>query len=402
VKWALPLLALATVAGCGGETPGEDTVAAPTADQVKATAALAPARDKFAFKLKDQLLKEHPSGNLCFSPLSIQLCLSTLLNGTGGDSTSALRETLALDKEDLATFNNSNFSLVSALSGNSFTCANSIWLLAGEKPKPAFQDTLHEFYRAEFFSVKDFGAGTLKQVNDWVDDKTKSRIPRLFENFEPETCLVLVNALTFDGKWASRFDKEATKPEPFKLEDGKIAEVPTMHLVQQLAYGRKDGVESLKLDYVGGKFSMLFILPPADISATQFLAGLKLEQIRALFSNVGKMDVSATIPKFTSHGYYSLNKTLAAMGMAPLFSRVDLSGIGDGLGKGTRVTQTVHKTYLKVDEDGTEAAAATGVVLEKGDNGPRAFVANRPFIYALIHNETQAMVFLGVVNDPRG
>jgi serpin B len=401
--------ALLCLGGCGGNTDEEAKPAGltpPTEAQLKAAADLKIPRDKFAFSLKDRLLKEHPNENLCYSPLSIQLCLSMLLNGTAGDSSEQVRAALALDKEPLDLVNDGSYALVAALLEGPFTCANSIWLPTKDTPKPQFRTAIQDAYRGAFFPVNDFGPGTVKRINDWTSANTKQRIPELFKTLEADTSAVLVNALTFDGKWSHPFEKANTEPKPFTLPDGKSVQVPTMQQARQFAFGELNGSKLLRMTYSGEKFSMVFILPPEKQSTQAYLTKLTLTDFAKGINALRGTKVDVAIPKFELTSSYSLNETLSSMGMAKMFEHADLSNMVDGPQGQTYISKVVHKTFMKVYEEGTEAAAATGAVAATAagpsEAAPPTFHADRPFVYALVHNSTGTIVFLGVVADPLG
>ncbi|HVT12121.1 MAG TPA: serpin family protein [Fimbriimonadaceae bacterium] len=361
-------------------------------------------RNRFAFALKDRLVADGVTGNFCFSPLSVDLCLSMLLNGTAGQSKSALAKTLFLDGTDLRTVNDGNYSLVSALLGNSFTCANSIWTKTSDPLKPDFEDRIEHFYHGEAFAVPQFDSSVVARINAWTSDHTKGRIPQILDELGRTTSVVLVNALTFDGTWLEPFAPEATTPAQFSVGGKEAATVPTMHLLDRFAYAEAGGAKAIRMGYQGGKFSMVFILPPANVPATDYLKKLDAKEFAGLLSHAKEQRVDISLPKFEFREGYDLVRPLGEMGMAPLFAYADLSGITNGPGKDSLISQIRHVTYIKVYEEGTQAAAATAVTakaLAIAPVEPKTFNANRPFLFALMHDDTDTVVFLGLVNDPR-
>lgn len=395
------VIAACCIAGCSGE--GVEGDAAQGELQAKAAMQLAGSRDQFAFALKNEMAKAQPGVNSCFSPLSIQLCLSMLLNGAAGSSQEDLKKTLSLGDQQLATVNLANRHLLEALSGKEFTVANSIWMHGEVQPKPAFESVMTSDYKGEFFAVAEFDKAAVDQVNQWTADRTKGRITKLFDSFFPLTRVVLVNALTFDGKWTQPFNKERTKEADFHLSPGKVVQVPTMHQTEDLDYAELEGVKTLRLDYVGKQFAMVFLLPPAEQKAADFFAKLTPAQLKSYMSKLHATNVQVAIPKFELRSKYDLKPILSPLGMAPLFASGDFSGISDAV-KDAKIAQVVHQTYIKVHEEGTEAAAATGVTVavKSLPAEPPSFRADRPFVYAIVHRPTGAIVFFGLVSDPRG
>lgn len=360
---------------------------------------------QFAFGLKDRLIADSTTENVCFSPLSVDLCLSMLLNGAIGQTRDDLAKTLFVAGKSIDTVNDGSYNLVAALLGDSFTCANSIWTKTTDPVKPEFKDKIENSYRGEIFALPDFGSATVDRINKWTSDQTKGRIPTLFGELARDTSAVLVNALTFDGKWNQPFPKTATSPEDFKLGSGQAIKVPTMHLQSHFAYGEQGETKALRMGYTGGKFSMLFILPPSKGSAAAFLHGLTAKDFDKLTSPMRQEMVTVAIPKFEFRGNYDLVAPLSDMGMAALFKGANLSGIAADLGNQTSISQVIHKTYIQVYEEGTKAAAATGISVATASaprpEEPKVFQADRPFLFALMHNDTGTIVFLGLVNDPR-
>lgn len=408
MRTALPILAL-VLAGCAaspiGSAGGHKKMSPPTARQEQASKEIGEPRTRFAFGLKDRLLADATTDNFCFSPLSADLCLSMLLNGTVGPTKDALAKTLSLQGKSLDMVNEGNYSLVAALLGDSFACANSIWMQTTDTVKPAFKDTIENSYHGEVFAVPDFGPAIVERINGWTSEETKGRIPKLFADLDPQTSVVLVNALTFDGKWICPFPKGATSPVGFTLGGGQAVTTATMHQQGHFGYAEADGAKAIRMGYMGGKFSMVFILPPPKVSADAFLRGLTAKSFDALVTGLSSGLVDVAIPKFEFRGSYNLIPPLSAMGMAPLFTDANLSGIADRLGNQTSIGQVIHKTYIKVYEEGTEAAAATGIAGATASaprpEEPKVFHADRPFVFALMHDGSGTIVFMGLVNDPR-
>lgn len=396
--------------GCVAATSslnGFEDAAPPTPKQLEAAKPVQQAMNEFTFRLASEILKSGDEANACLSPLSVSVCASTLLNGAKNQSFGDLRRTLSYDKLSMDQINDGSYATISTLlgaKGKPFTIANSAWLKTEHTPRPAYVQTLQHYYNADFYGVKNFDGETVNRINQWTSDKTKGRIDKLFDKLDPEdTSLVLVNALTFDGDWVTPFKTSATSPSPFHVNGAAdVADRPTMHGTFDADFYQKDGVKALRLPYKGNEFSMVFILPQANTSAKSYLAGLKPETFQDLLNNLTSQETIIALPKFKVNGSYSLKDSLSALGMASLFEEADLSGITDGR---FFVSEVVHKTYLKVDEKGAEAAAATGIVVAPtsarlNPPPPPQFIADRPFAYFIVNNATNTILFLGVCGDP--
>lgn len=369
----------------------------------KVPASASEALNNFTFRLTSAV----PAGNttnLCLSPLSVGVCFATLLNGTGGDSKIVLQRALGL-RGPLPEVNESMKTLTAALAAKNeaeFTIANSVWLKGAYPVSASYQSTLDRFYDAEFHTFGKADSELSQRINAWAALHTKQRIKQLVGELSSATRLVLANALTFDGKWEEPFEKNFTRDEKFTNGDGSKSMVPTMvrrgfvkHFID------KDGSGALELDYRGGRYSMLVLLPPTGQGANQLIKSLSAPRLAAIRGRLENAEVRIYLPKFKVESEYDLNAPLARLGMGPLFDHIDLSPINSNFAHNIQISQVVHKTYLKLDENGTEAAAATAIVLRAGAvprPNPDEFRADRPFGYVLYDRQTSAIVFVGTVS----
>ncbi len=366
----------------------------------------------FAADLYQQLREEE--GNLFFSPHSISVALAMTYAGARGETADQMAETLhfTLPQDDLhASFNALDLALQhdEETDEETFTLniANSLWAEETYDFRDEFLDLLARNYGAGLRLV-DFTnqyEAARKAINTWVEQKTEDKIKDLI----PEggvtdlTRLVLANAIYFNAKWAHTFPEDRTQDGAFTTADGSEVTVPMMSWdkPQFVPYAQGDGYQAIELPYRGGDASMVILVPDAGTLA-EFEAELTGERLQRIIDSMETRGVALTMPKFEYDATTSLADTLSAMGMPDAMdpNRADFSGMD-----GTRdlyITDVFHKAYVAVDEEGTEAAAATAVVasLESMPQIDVELTIDRPFIYLIRDTETGAVLFLGRVVDP--
>jgi len=368
---------------------------------------------KFAFDVYKYLMAE--DGNLFFSPFSISQALAMTLAGTRGNTEIEIADTMnfTLPQTELhPAFNLLDLELQSRGEGASgkdglpfrLNIANSTWGQQGWTWLTPFLDTLAVNYGAGMRLV-DFQTQPEECrviINDWVSDRTEGRIPELLPEgmIDSMTALVLVNAIYFNASWAEPFDEEFTAPGDFTLLDDTKVTVPLMHGTEDLGYNEGDGWQACEMPYDGGELSMVIILPDEGTFG-DFEQEMDEALLDEIVTGMGTFSVTITFPKFEYSSEFPLNQTLSDMGMVDAF----VPGVANFSGMdGTRmlyITDVIHKAYVGVDEAGTEAAAATGVVIGfTSMPQPATFTADHPFIFLIRDIETEAILFLGRVINP--
>jgi serpin B len=357
----------------------------------------------FATKMYGQLNGE--PGNLFFSPYSITTALGMAYEGAKGLTASEI-QTLFGFPDDAAARQSAFGALHSHLNpqraGYKLSIANSFWAQQGFDFLPTFTDVLREHYNAEASTV-DFAGdneATRTRINEWVSDKTEKRIPELFEPgmLTPDTVLALVNAIYFKGKWAEQFDPAATQDREFRAPSGKV-QAPTMWHKADYAYAQDEKVQVIALPYADSELEMLVVLPKDDAiaAAEDMLLSGKLDTLR-----LSSQEVTVMLPKFKFDAGYLLNAQLGALGMPTAFdpAAADFSGM-DGR-RDLYIGVVIHKAWVQVDEEGTEAAAATGVGMRatSAQIEPLVFNADHPFLFVIRDRESGLILFAGRVEDP--
>jgi serpin B len=322
-------------------------------------------------------------------------------NGAVGETERAMAEVLEIDELDLDTVNHSNAALRNSLENPDpkveISIANSIWSRQGIEFNPDFLERNQLFFGAEVAALDFSAPQTTGIINEWVDTNTNGKIEKIVDRIDPQTLLFLINAIYFKGNWQDEFDKSQTRPGIFHLSDGSEKQVQMMRREGEYPYFRGKHFEAAGLPYGDGRLSMYIFLPNRNSNLNEFLGGLNAENWTswlAQFSKVGK-DSMMILPRFKLEYEVNLNDTLKALGMEIAFdNRADFSGMGPNL----FISEVRHKTFVEVNEEGTEAAAATSVV--GATSVPPTFRVDRPFFFAIYDAETQTILFMGTVTEP--
>ncbi len=417
-------LSLALFAGaCGGSSPHLASVVEARSDKPRIKDATAPESDvaaavqgnnAFGFDLY-QTLRANADGNLILSPYSISVALAMTYAGARGDTEAEMARTLhflsqdrlhpALNAIDLGLVPNTDQAHQDGGDPLQLDIANSLWGQRDYGFAPDFLDTLAQYYGAGL-RLTDFAAnpdGSREAINRWVSDQTKQRIPELIPNglIDEQTRLVLANAIYFKAGWLFPFDAAGTKDGPFHRLRGSDVQVPMMSLDQEMRYAEIDGAQAVELPYAGGQASMLVIVPDQGNFAS-FEAGLSAAALDSTVHLLEPAQVQLSLPKFDFGSEFSLSGALQAMGMPLAFSgQADFSGMNAHGERDLYIKDVVHKANITVDEQGTEAAAATAVVM--ASSAPSKQVAlkiDRPFIFLIRDDVTGLILFAGRVLNP--
>jgi serpin B len=355
---------------------------------------------KFASKLYPQLgtLKE----NSFYSGFSVQLALGMCQAGAKGETKKSLDALLEIseDSEYKALVNEVNSSSERPYE---LTTANALWCQDGFPLDESYKSRVASIYGGGVNSVDYVNApdAAVDSVNGWCNEHTRGKIPTIITRdfVNPETRLILTNAIYFKGKWKTEFDKKRTKDDVFYSPDGE-KNVPTMHITSEYFYGEGSNFKALDLPYKGEKLSMLVVLPDRGLDT---LPDLETTYNNAVNSLCYEDKVVVSLPKFKLETEYKMGDTLKKMGAELAFSDfADFSGItsADAL----KISEVIHKAFVQVDEEGTEAAAATAVGMMRCTSVrmPKQciFNADHPFVFFIRNNETNTVLFSGRVTNP--
>jgi len=396
---SLMLCVMVVAGGCEGIETEELGMGAKPIVLTKGQTEVLDKGNDFAFNLLRETDKEAGGGNLFLSPMGVTIVASMLANGAEGKTYDEIVEAIGLKGYSLEQVNGCYQTLVAALmkadSEVALSLANSIWVAQDLGLKKKFASNMEKTFDAESFSV-DFGAsGTLKQVNDWCSKKTSGLIPKMFDDLDPQVRMLLINALYFKGDWTHSFAESNTVEGNFQAISGSPLKVPFMYQKEKLAVYRDDKVALVKMPYGNGAFLMEAIVPAGDFKT--FLAGLSMDQLQKWDKAAQSQEVELRFPKFKAEFDTDemLVPVLSRLGMRQAFSyAADFSNMSD---EPLYVSKFRQKTYVSVDEKGTQAAAVTVAEMRKnsaGDGG--MFISfDRPFVYLIREASTGAILFIG-------
>ncbi|GIV10310.1 MAG: serine protease inhibitor [Fimbriimonadales bacterium] len=404
-------LGVVLLSGCGGDAAPKPTQEAKQPVQI--THEAQNANLKFALNLLNQLDDPDTSENLCFSPLSLTIALGMTLNGAEGETFDAIIQTLGYEQARLDVFNQEARPLMRLLKPAdaqvTIHSANGLWIQHGFEMKPDFLRALLTHYESRVETV-DFmkPEDAARRINRWVAEQTKQMIDKLFEagDFNAQTRLALVNTLYFEGKWQTPFLKEATEDAPFYLEDGEAKRVPMMHLSKRLPYFKGEGFQAVGLPYGEGDYQFYLFLPEKGRKVAQLREQFTPENWAKWMAEFRAIEGDLQMPRFKIEGLHDLKPPLSALGMGIAFdpNRADFSRIADVSPNRLFIQKAIQKAVIEVDEEGTQAAAATGITVgvTAAPMPSERFnlVADCPFLFAIVHQPTGTILFMGIVREP--
>lgn len=359
-----------------------------------------------------QVAAAKPGENAFVSPLSAGMALAMVYNGATGETQRQMAEVLGLDARGVDEVNAANRELRAALrsAGVELSVANALWARRGVPFEAAFTERVRAAYGAEVAEVSFTDPATAARINAWVARETRGRIRELVQApMDPALVLYLTNAVYFKGRWADEFPKSATRDRPFRLPGGTASPRPTMHRMGRYGYREGDGFRAVRLPYRGGRMALYVFLPDSSSSLAAFRERLTAARWDRWMTEFAPREVDVALPRFRAEGTFPLVEPLGALGMRDAFdpARASLRAMLPASffrgGRNVFISEAVQKTWIEVNEEGTEAAAATGlgVSVTSAPPPPVPFVVDRPFIAAVRDDRTGALLFVGQVTDPR-
>lgn len=363
--------------------------------------------NEFSFKLLQKVNEsESTPKNIMVSPLSVHFALAMTANGARNNTLQQMLTALDFDGYSVEEFNEYSHYLMNQLTGLdekvTLSIANSIWYRNTFQVSQDFLDVNQQYYEAEVHSIDFASAAAPGTINDWVNDATRGKIDKIVDNISEDMVMYLINAIYFYGSWKYEFEKSKTSDMDFTTGTGSIVQARMMQNETELRYFGSEDVTIVELPYGRGNFVMDVLLPAYGETTTDLISDLDTDQWNAWNEVMGETEVHLYMPKFTFAYEKTLNEMLINMGMSDLFAAglADLTGINPG--GGLVVSEVKHKTFIDVDEEGTEAAAVTsvGVELTSVPAGPVTVILDRPFVFMIRESTTGAVLFSGVVNNP--
>lgn len=409
----LALLALAALsAACRGETPapaepGPEPLPPPRSE---VDARLVQAYTGFGLRLFERLAAEKPRENVVLAPASVAFALAMTYHGAAGETQAAMARTLELGGMTSAEVAGANAAWRALLTSPDpkveLAIANSLWAREGVPFLSSFLQLNREHYGAEITTLDFSRPEAAQTINAWVSRATKGRIPEIVpRQIDPQTVMFLINAIYFNGTWTNPFDRKLTRDGDWRRPDGRVKRHPMMSRTGEYRVLDGDGFTAVNLPYGSGRLGLYLFLPDAGSDLKAFYARLRAEDWERWMGGFRQQRIMLSLPRFRVEFEQSLNEALKAMGMAVAFDaqRADLGGMLPReflQANNAYITDVKHKTFMVVNEEGTEAAGATSVEIGIV-SAPPAVVFDRPFFLALRDNQTGTLLFVGQIVDPQ-
>ena len=395
---------LSTINGCEGDQDlPDDVLLDGTIDPD-----IVEANTKFGFNLFNEILKTEQNSNVFISPFSISVAVAMALNGAAGDTEQGMVNTLQVQNVDKEDINLGYAVLQQTLQTTdpkvTLSIANSLWGSQDFSFDSEYLQRNAQFFDAEITSLDFTDPGSVNTINNWVNDNTNGKIPEIIDGISPDDVLFLINAIYFKGKWQTKFDPANTRDDMFHLVDGSSKQVPMMFRDDKYPFFYSKEFQAVSLPYGDGKIAMYIFLPSVDSDLNTFLESLNIENWQEWMSQFREQKVWVQIPKFKLEYKIKLNQILKNLGMETAFNRNQANfsrmvSTDAALTGNLYISKVDHKTFVEVDEEGTEAAAVTGIGVSVTSLPPQ-FTVNRPFFFAIRDNETGTILFMGTVVDP--
>lgn len=357
---------------------------------------------QFAFELFKRICIDNNSENICISPASAKCALAMVANGAKGETLEQILSILG-HSDGLESLNSIKFyNSTQDSEGAILSVANSIWINENFPVKEKFITDNQLYYKAKIANVP-FCDSTVKAINEWCSQNTKGKIPSIISHLDDETKMLLLNAIYFNGKWKDEFSKSATEDAPFTKADGTTTNVKMMNQTLTTAYNIDDKVRIVSLPFKNSTIQMQFVLPHRGVSikeATQHLAHNYNKLNQEMLYN---KRIILSLPRFKCEYTTGLTGVLEAMGIKDAFNgRANFQGISDAP---LYISDILQKSYLKINEEGAEAAAVTAIMVGclamRPTEKPIEVKFDRPFIYLIVDQATGNILFIGKTDNPQ-
>jgi len=365
----------------------------------------------FALNLFHELAKQEDQANVFFSPASIMLSLWVLREGATGATKAAMTRALGLEAVVPEALQSRLGNLKSALQSKSsnlqLRVANSIWCNPRWAPRPEYVHKAREEYDAEVHDLQSLGPETVSSINRWVSERTNHKIAQIVDALDPLTSLLVLNAIYFKALWAQPFSSAFTRVDSFHAGDGRNLRIPLMTQFGSFPYFEESGFQAVRLRYEDPRLGMYVFLPAKTSSLREFCRKLTAETWERWMRRFATVDGDIRIPRFKLAYGSSLNRVLQKLGMGIAFdpNRAEFDMI-QPRPPGAFLSDAHHRSVLEVNEEGTEAAAVTSLMVECVSSPAKParrfqMVVDRPFLLAICDDQTRTILFLGAVEQPQ-
>jgi serine protease inhibitor len=389
--------------------------AAPAAPP-SASTDVAGADNAFGFRLLNAVQKTLPSGNVVLSPVSASLDLSMVLNGAEGQTRQEMLASLSLSASELSAINEANGRLIKVIrtpaTAVTLSVADSLWVNSRRATlRPDYVKQVQAWYDAEIADLDFSDPGARTRINNWAAKETHDRISKVIDRTDPADFVLLLNAVYFKGEWAHKFDVAQTQQRDFTLAGGAVKQVPRMAQSGRFDYFETPQMQAIRLSFGAGDLVMHVLLPAKSSSLGALEAELLPEHWTAWQTQYAPRPGKIELPRFELKSNYRLNGPLQSLGMRRAFDRegAQLTGMfssptGEARAGRPYISSVLQSTYLKVDEEGSEAAAVTSIGVRATAVArpaqPFQMIVDRPFLCAIEDRRSGALLFIGAIYDP--
>ncbi len=407
--YAIPAALCVLFTGClFNNDPYKPSPIIPPRPLTGAEQGLVNAGNAFGFELFREINKQDPGKSIFISSLSVSMSLGMTLNGAAGETLDSMLATLQFQGLTLSQADSSYRSLIRLITtldpAVASDIANSIWYRQGFPVKQAFIDCSKTYFNAEVAALDFASPEAPGIINAWVGRSTNGRIPEIIDEIDPSMVMYLINAIYFKGVWTTQFDPRHTRSAPFYLADGSTKTCPMMSVEDKFQYAENDDFQAVDLPYGNGYFSMTIILPRPGQSIDALVAQFTQENWNGWLESLRKTDLTVMLPRFRLEYELELTSVLKALGMGIAFDqgRADFSSLMDvppEILEKLYISEVKHKTFVEVNEEGTEASAATSTGMAGTSMGPEIRI-DRPFLFFIRENHSGTILFAGKLLSP--
>ena len=359
--------------------------------------------NRFGVKIFKSIAAVQNDSNIFISPLSISMALGMTLNGALAETREALEQTLELQGLSQQQINESYQSLIQLLTQLDpaviFRIANSIWYRQGMPVKQSFLDLNRQYFNARIEGLPFDNPTSVDIINQWVDDQTSGRIKKIIEQIDPNDLMFLINAIYFKGDWTYKFDKALTQPANFYGPHGSVYPCQLMHRESEFLYLQTYDFQAVDLPYGIGDFRMAIFLPFPEKNIDSLIASLTNQQLDQWIKSFANREGILEIPKFKMEYKLDLKEVLSALGMGIAFdpAQANFKDIYEGP-ENAFISRVLHKSFVQLDEEGTEAAAVTSVTITLTSAGGAFYLrADRPFFFIIHDTHSHTILFAGKI-----
>ncbi|MFO7891735.1 MAG: serpin family protein [bacterium] len=364
---------------------------------------LSTSSSEFGFEIFKEVFTAQLDSNIFISPLSISLALGMTFNGAEGETETAMRTTLGYGNLTDEQINKNYASLVHLLTNRDehvqMDIANSIWIREGFPVQEDFIDVNKKYFYAEVDNLNFSSSEAVEIINNWVFQNTNGKIEKIVNKIDPLVVMYLINAIYFKAFWQYPFDPEQTSENWFIKQNGDSVLCPFMQQDGNFQYLETEQFRAVDLAYGQGNFSMSLLMPNSGYKISDIITGLDRNEWNTLVDQFSPVTMILKIPKFTLEYKINLNEVLKSLGMGIAFDefRADFSDINPDYQ--LYISNVLHKSFIQVDEKGTEAAAVTSVEVSL-TSVPMTVSFNRPFLFVIRERESNTVLFMGVLHEP--